>query len=164
MDEKPGFWFSLQSLIGLVTVAAVGCGALVYASPWVARGACLLTIVLLMLSIIMAIEGKSYSRVFWRGFAICEWAYFLITVAPPQRQPWMLPIASTLEDLSNKVPGVSTIDPPSLQGDELRAWRIERQRFQNSFIQIGHACFLLLFGFLGGLIAQLVRLRSDRNP
>jgi hypothetical protein len=163
MSEKPGFSFSLRSLIGFVTVAAGGCAALVYASPWIARGVCLLTITLLMFSVIMAVEGKSYGRVYWRGFAICGWAYFLITIATPQHQVWTLPVLETLDDLSHRMPGVSTVDPSSLRGDELNAWRMERQRFRNSFIQIGHASFLLIFAFLGGFAAQLLRLRSDRT-
>jgi hypothetical protein len=106
MDEKPGFRFSLRSLIGFVAAIAAGCGALVYASPWVAMAASLLTILLLLLSILGAIEGKLFGRVFWRGFAICGWAYFLLTVLPT-REEWTLPTTPALFDLAEECPAQS---------------------------------------------------------
>lgn len=163
IDVKTGVRFSLRSLAAFVAVAAFCCAALVRASPGAARSASLLTILLLIVSVIAALDGHSSSRVFWRGFAVGGWAYFLITLAP-QHQVWTRPISEALSELADKMPGAIT--PADLQlrkGDDLLTARVQRQRFTASFVQVGHACFLLGFGFLGGFIAQLIRIRAERT-
>jgi hypothetical protein len=64
MDEMPRFRFSLRSLTAGVAVVAAYCAAMVSASPLVSSAAFLITVFLLLLSILGAIESKPLERAF----------------------------------------------------------------------------------------------------
>jgi hypothetical protein len=70
-----GIRFSLRWLFGVVSFLAIGCGLLIYASPFLSK----LTATLAVISLLTAVPAASYHtgdrRAFWAGFALFGFAY-----------------------------------------------------------------------------------------
>lgn len=164
----PRFSFSLQALAGFTAFIAAACAALIYASPWVASGAFLLSVVLLTIAILGAIEANSSARAFWRGFAICGWLYLILTAVPPDRIGGPLLTTSLLQMAAHTRPGATTTELRTYMTSSLRfkavPYQVENSSFINNFIRVGHACLTVLVAFAGGLIAQFFRFNADRKP
>ncbi len=76
------FHFSLRALAGAITVIALACAALIYASPWIASLAWTVTVLGLALATVAAVLSTSPRRGFWTGFAIVGGLYAFVTVSP----------------------------------------------------------------------------------
>lgn len=74
----PRFRFSMSRLLLIVLLVALGCAALVQSTPLWASVVVTITLLLLMLSAIMAITGRGSSRSFWIGFAVAGWIYWIV--------------------------------------------------------------------------------------
>jgi hypothetical protein len=78
------FRFSLLSLLVAVPLVALGCAALVYATPVWARIVVTATLAALLAAGVGAFYLPDKSRAFAGGFAICGWGYLLLS-----QQPWL---------------------------------------------------------------------------
>lgn len=67
--------FSLRQLLAFVVFVAVGCGALVAPSPWMAATIHTLTAGLLGFAVVAAVGKNGPARAFWIGFAVIGWGY-----------------------------------------------------------------------------------------
>ncbi|HWB14466.1 MAG TPA: hypothetical protein VG826_34895 [Pirellulales bacterium] len=70
-----GFHFSLRWLFGIVSFLAVGCGLLIYASPFLSKLTATSAAVVLLAAIPAAIYHAGERRAFWAGFAFFGFAY-----------------------------------------------------------------------------------------
>ncbi|HEV3343922.1 MAG TPA: hypothetical protein VG125_26345 [Pirellulales bacterium] len=70
-----GLHFSLRWMFGLVSFLAVGCGLLIYATPFLSRLTLTVTLVLLLASVLAAACHTGERRMFWAGFAFFGLAY-----------------------------------------------------------------------------------------
>jgi hypothetical protein len=87
------FRFSLLHFLIVITLLAVGMGALASGSRLAASGVYTLFLGLICLALAGAIIVRGDARPFWIGFAIFGWAYFLLAFesdsSPPSRpRPW----------------------------------------------------------------------------
>jgi hypothetical protein len=157
--------FSLRALAAFIGLMAVYCAALVNASPMLACGAVLATVVILMLAIAAAVEGRS---AFWRMFAIWGWLYFLLALClsdspvRPLTESLLLSMAKTLPDatMAERIL-IPALDPT------VREWGtrlVANQQFFRDFTSIGQSGLTLLVAWLGGLVGQFMRARrlTDR--
>ena len=85
-----GFHFSLRWLFGVVSFLAVGCGLLIYASPFLSKLTFTAAIVILLAAILSAVYQAGNHRAFWTGFAAFGFAYLWLTCGL-----WQSPDGST---------------------------------------------------------------------
>jgi hypothetical protein len=71
--------FSILTLLGTVTLAGLGCAALVNASPLWAAIVVSGTVLALLTATLGAFYGQSGARVFCGGFAVFGWAYLVLS-------------------------------------------------------------------------------------
>lgn len=83
------FRFSLLHFLIVITLLAIGLGALASGSRLAASGVYSLFLVLICLALAGAIIVRGESRAFWIGFAVFGWAYFFLAfdAASPSSQP-----------------------------------------------------------------------------
>jgi hypothetical protein len=74
--------FSLKTLAGAVTLIAVACCALVYASSAWSAGLYTAAIVFLAFATLAAAYGHGRARAYWVGCAFCGWLYLLLVFGP----------------------------------------------------------------------------------
>jgi hypothetical protein len=70
-----GFHFSLRWLFGIVTLLAIGCGLLTYASPLLSKLTFTATLAVLLAAVPAAAYQAGDRRAFWAGFALFGFAY-----------------------------------------------------------------------------------------
>ncbi|HWB14463.1 MAG TPA: hypothetical protein VG826_34880 [Pirellulales bacterium] len=70
-----GFHFSLRWLFGIVSFLAVGCGLLIYASPFLSKLTATSAAVVLLAAVPAASYHAGERRAFWAGFAFFGFAY-----------------------------------------------------------------------------------------
>jgi hypothetical protein len=70
-----GFHFSLRWLFGVVSFLAVGCGLLIYASPFLSKLTFSATLVVLLAAMPAAVYSAGERRAFWAGFSFFGLAY-----------------------------------------------------------------------------------------
>jgi hypothetical protein len=125
-----------------------------------AGGALLATVLVLMLSIVAAVEVKA-ARSFWRGFAICGWLYFLLAFSSlPYRAVANVPELA-LDKMARMMPGAmnrSVTGPSNRPGTVTAA---TNKPFIRDFITIGQAWLTLLLAALGGSVGQFIRSKSN---
>src|SRR5215472_6201067 len=97
--------FTIASLLVVVLVVAVGFAALREASDLWDSGAFTLTLVVLLVSILLAVHRTESRRAFWLGFALFGWAYLGLSLVP-SIEPRLL-TTKALAYLDSKVPGRS---------------------------------------------------------
>ncbi len=78
----PRLRFSMTTLLVAVGVIAIGCAALRYASPLVAGWALTVTLPTMLLAILAAVARPGRVRMFWAGFALFGWGYFVVVFVP----------------------------------------------------------------------------------
>jgi hypothetical protein len=87
-----GSRFSIGGLMALVLVIALGLVGLKQASPVWASTFFSVSLIVLVVSVLNAIQSRERARAFWLGFAVSGWAYFLcvfgigsesVATAPP---------------------------------------------------------------------------------
>jgi hypothetical protein len=76
------FRFSLLGLAGMVAIVAAACGALVYATSWLAVAIWCGVDLLLMVAALGAIVRSQPQRAWWIGFALFGWL-FVVTIDGP---------------------------------------------------------------------------------
>ena len=74
--------FNIASLLVVVLFVAVGFAGLREASEIWESGLFSLTLVVLLISILLAIHRTETRRAFWLGFAIFGWIYVALTLVP----------------------------------------------------------------------------------
>jgi hypothetical protein len=67
--------FSLRWLFGFVSFLAVGCGLLIYATPFLSRLTLTVALAVLLASVLAAVCQAGERRMFWAGFAFFGLAY-----------------------------------------------------------------------------------------
>ncbi|MEX0713386.1 MAG: hypothetical protein WD278_13605 [Pirellulales bacterium] len=185
--------FSLVSLLLAVPLVALGCAALVYATPVWARIVVTATLAALLAAGVGAFYLPDKSRVFAGGFAICGWGYLLLS-----QQPWLenmkgdLLTTAALNRLEPMLPKQAVADSPDAryflgsrvvaparQTDMLpgvsyaRYVELSRGRGRNisamglvsqsSFHEIGHSLWAILLGCIGGGLATVFDGRRKRK-
>ena len=75
------YQFSLVGMMGLVLAAAIGCGALRYASEFWASTLLTLTAGSLLVAILGALFRRGQSRAFWVGFTVFGWSYLILVIS-----------------------------------------------------------------------------------
>lgn len=80
------YWprFSLRSLLGLFLLVAVGCAALLRATPIIAAAVCGTSLLLLLAAIPLCAYRIGSRRAFWFGFALFGLSYYTIVCGPWQ--------------------------------------------------------------------------------
>ncbi|MBI3463189.1 MAG: hypothetical protein HY000_09040 [Planctomycetes bacterium] len=74
--------FSLTSLMATVTLAALACVALRFASPLWAGAALMFTLTVLLVAVLGALFRRAEARAFWLGMAVAGGAYLLLIFGP----------------------------------------------------------------------------------
>ena len=163
--------FSLRSLLVATVLIALGCAALLNATPVCASLVLSATLGVLVVAILGSIYRTGRTRAFWLGMAIVGWAYLWLARQPDDSlRPLSDPRARFLE----QGPLVTTLllqqayidvlrllrppPPPSefvIEGSYAMV-RVAPQSYptQTDFITVGHSLWALLLGFLGGLLAR----------
>jgi hypothetical protein len=152
--------FSLRALAAFIGIIAIYCAALVNASPMLARGAVLATVVILMLAIAAAVETRS---AFWRMFAIWGCLYVLLAFCLPDSLAVRPLTEGLLAAAGKQFPQAIIIE--ALAPDPFATTattRIDNHQFIRDFINIGQAGLTLLVAWLGGLIGLFMRARASR--
>lgn len=92
----PRLRFSLRWMLGVVSLAAIGCGLLVYATPFLSK----LTFTAAIFSVIGAIPAAAFQggqrRAFWGGFAVLGLAYLWAICGSWQTPDGSLPLRECL--------------------------------------------------------------------
>ena len=91
-----GVRFSLRGLFGAVSFLAVGCGALIYASPLVSKLIFTAAIVVLLAAAVLAFCRFGAARAFWAGFACFGFAYLWLTCGQWQSPDGTVPLRDRL--------------------------------------------------------------------
>ena len=153
--------FSTLTLLGLVVFAAIGCAALLNSNQWWASILYMASVLSLLTAVLASIYSHAGKRAFWTGFALFGTGYFLL-VWKESRSEDAIELPTTLsliyflktEHLSSKVLNLSSNYRPT----SAIAYKAM------DFLRTGHSLFTLLFGLLGGLIAQhFYSLRQKQN-
>src|SRR5438105_2144431 len=131
--------FSLLALIGFVTLAAIGCAALVDASElWLATVSTG-TFVIVATAVLVGLYGQATGKAFGGGFAICSLAYLALAWTTYGRNmfltEWLL------------------IDLHRAVATRTNTGVIIRPH-AGYFMPIGQQLWALLIGCLGGLLAS----------
>lgn len=74
--------FSIRQLLAATALVALGCFALLNASPIVAAAMMSAVAVLLLAAVVLSIYRTGDKRAFWIGFALFGWAYLLLCYGP----------------------------------------------------------------------------------
>jgi hypothetical protein len=85
-----GFHFSLRWLFGVVSVLAIGCGLLIYASPFLSKLTFTAAIVAFIVAAFVAVHRCGERRALWAGFAVFGMAYLWLICGA-----WQSPDGST---------------------------------------------------------------------
>src|SRR3954464_9897141 len=95
--------FTIASLLGLVVFVAVSFAALREASDNWDSGVLAVTLILLLVSVLLAIHRTAARRSYWLGFALFGWAYLVASQVPPIES--RLPTTKGLALIDSKLPG-----------------------------------------------------------
>jgi hypothetical protein len=166
--------FSLRTLFAGTAFFALFAVALFYANElWVSLT---FTVVfaLLILSTLGAVHCQRPRRTFWNGCAIAAWTYFLLVLGGLAYIGHLRIVTEiALDSLHEFVARDETL-PVGVSPGEPKLARVERMRPDGSpvyivpypsratFRDVGNNFFMVIVGFVGGLIAVRFR-RSDRE-
>jgi hypothetical protein len=166
--------FTIASLLVVVLLAAVGFAALSEASDLWDSGAFTLTLVVLLVSILLAVHSTESRRAFWLVFALFGLAYLGLSLVP-SIEPRLL-TTKALAYLDAKVPGRSVGVLAFSPGGKLLAtsgqghvglWDAATGKLlgvvpgtNENFVKIGHCLFALVAGWFGGQLSR----RLCRRP
>ena len=98
------FRFSLLGLAGLVTLIALGCASLAYASAWLSGVAWSATFLLLAFATLAAVLRSPPHRSWWIGFALFGWMNILTVVGPLAGLSAWLQVDRLLERAASTMP------------------------------------------------------------
>ena len=153
--------FSILTLLGLVAFAALCCMALLNASTVLAEIANTIEFMSIVFAVLLAVFGRSSSRPFWIGFAICGVAYTcpLFTLADrgvPTRLGIYLYDAISEPDESTE----------SSTEDLFAEAMVFSSGFDNpaaDFARTFYAIVAIIIAFLGGLAGQFLSRGAERQ-
>ncbi|MEX2120580.1 MAG: hypothetical protein WD847_13380 [Pirellulales bacterium] len=165
------FRFSLLSLLVAVGLVALGCAALVYATPVWARIVVTATLAALLAAGVGAFYLPDKSRAFAGGFAICGWGYLLLS-----QQPWLENMKGdllTTAALNQLEPMLKDPKQPVADSPDMRVVMMQdqlRRTFRplgvvpnSNFQQIGHSLWAILLGCIGGGLASVFDARRRKG-
>jgi hypothetical protein len=169
------FRYSLAALLGLVSVVALGCAALVQATHVGRQAAITLTVAALLLAPLAALFIRGRLRAVAAGFAVVGWLYFLLTFVPALSLREKLLTHAAVESLW-KVIHEDQADVKAVAFSPDGKWLVSESvglvtwfdvnattgtaaiTGQNSgiaaFADIGHALWTLLLACIGGMVAR----------
>jgi len=157
------FQFTMQALLALTVLVALGCAAMINASPVWASGVFGVVVIVLAVTLLRAlILGRR--AVFSIGFATVGWLYFLFAMAfPGYYVRAQLPTDVALVHLAGQryeVPVLSN-GYHSYLGSSITLPLPEKEVNAQAFCTIAHGLITLALGFCGGLFC--VYLGEPRN-
>ncbi|MCH7727867.1 MAG: hypothetical protein IH991_15515 [Planctomycetes bacterium] len=181
--------FSLLMFLGLITVTALGCFALVNRSPWAASIVVSLTLATLGIGVLLAIVFRRATRIFWVAFSLTGGVYMLFSM-----HPWFAnfgasmastrvlvfawtqvdkhsPVARTPNPMRFSNVDVNEGDLESLMDSygmvmlQMKGLGAADENFREyrSFVFIGQSLWAVLFGFLAGLFCGIIYTVRSRN-
>jgi hypothetical protein len=167
---------TIRSLLGVVSLIAIGIAALRAADDLWDSGMLGLTVLGLMTAVPLAVHRTDGRRAYWLGFALFGWAYLVASLSP-QIGP-RLPTTMGLAFIDSKIPGREATTsavfsytaspvfgytspfytlPTTMQGNAW-IWDLTTGNWvpgpastTENFIRIGHSLLALLLAFVGGL-------------
>lgn len=173
-----GYRFSLRWLFAVVSFAAVGCGLLVYATPFTSSLVFTVALLVLMTAALAAALYSGQRRAFRAGFAGFGLAYLWLScssgVMPPGHLRDWLVTTRILAWCYERTPRTRSVVPlpggmggpgimaggvggpgmmPGMQGMAVAPAPIAVRPDWPEFAAAGHSLFALLVGALGGVLA-----------
>ena len=157
------FRFSLLTLMGLVAFAGMGLAAMINPSPLWASFLVTLKVGTLILAMVGAVFAGGRLRVFCIGFLLCSGSY-LVLIHGPWFDKHIAPYLVTTRLLEYLEPKV--ISPSEQRHVFLRTPTGGQTSIGGPRLLqlVGHSFTTLLFGFIGGLLAQYVSTTRERKP
>jgi hypothetical protein len=180
--------FSIRGLMGLIVLFAGAFAALRYPSRFWANAWFSLALGAVTLAIPVAIGCVGGDRAFWSGFAVCGWAYFVVSLAPwvHQETGYQL-LTTTMLDVGspyiidtrflvqNYIRGFNPPSSPEAP-TPWQVWNLPdfpqeanyRQGYATLhcpwlYLRIGHSAFCLLMAFIGGETARSLYARRSQS-
>ena len=178
--------FSLLMFLGLITVTALGCFALVNRSPWAASIVMSLTMATLGIGVLLAIVFRRATRIFWVAFSLTGCVYMQFSM-----NPWLSNFGASMVSTRVLVLAWTQVEKNSTSGTPNPSLYLELDingdfeslmdhygiaMFQltgldadeslrefRSFIFIGQSLWAILFGFLAGLFCGIIYTVRSRN-
>ncbi len=155
------FRTSILGMIVVVAAFAMAFAALRSASDLWFGAVYTFTVILLLLSVIVARFRRGDEKAFWFGFAVFGWGFFLLGFGP-----WMIP----LSDLEEGEPGRLN---PSLLTSKVIFFLVTRlrkkpddlvdvEKITSNTIGIAHLMITMAVAICGGMIGALVRRRRGK--
>jgi hypothetical protein len=180
------FRYSLAALLGLISVVALGCAALVQATHVWRQAAITLTVAALLFAPLAALFIRGRLRAFAAGFAVIGWLYFLLMFVPALGLREKLLTHTAVEGLwtvfhedQDDVQAVAFSPDGKLfvreslgrvNSFDVRAWDSTTGTVfvsgQSSgiaaFTDIGHALWTLLLACIGGMAARYMAGNAEK--
>jgi hypothetical protein len=170
----PSFRISLASSLGIVAVIAMGLAGMVSASSLWTTAAATVCLAVLLSAVLASFLLTGIDRAFWAGFALFGWSYLLLVNWDWVGGQFGHDLTAGLSDIAESVfADVAVPGPPQspatapagraaggFQSDYLESVRGRQIRLGN-FVQIGRMILSLLFGLLGGWIAESFARRRE---
>ena len=169
----PRFRISLASLLGIVAVIAMGLAGMVSASSLWTTAAATICLAVLLSAVLAARLLTGIDRAFWAGFALFGWSYLLLVNWDWIGGQFGHDLTAGLSDIAESVfADVSVAPPPSPTiapaGRPAVGFNLQylesvrgRQIRLGNFVQIGRMILSLLFGLVGGWIAESFARRRE---
>src|SRR5262245_11916481 len=166
------FRHSLRALLVLFTLVAVGCGGLIFASPFWAAAAFSTVFLVIVCAIVAAVVEHGANRAFWIGFAVLGGAYLYVSMSDgPNRQQssrWdpMLVTTHVLIWTNGFVELIRPRGPVGQQGADtyiVKGFPPQAVYFPSntvSFVRVGHSLFAIVLAVLGGVWGRWCYLRT----
>ena len=144
--------FSLRSLLGAVAVTGIGLAGLTHPSREFNFVLVSLAIAILGMVTLYAACSRSPSRPFSIGFAIAGWIYFLLLACHVEYSLLTTWALEKLYPLLNRQPDSNMT--------HFGIFHVMDNGFPlltkySNYLHIGHAIWMLVIGYVGGLVARL---------
>jgi hypothetical protein len=183
--------FSLMTLLGVLSLVALFCAALRFATGFWASVANSVTFLILGATAVWWLTSPSSDQTFWRGFQIAGWLYVLLafssgfnhaklallTVKGLSQMQFYMPFTSvdsvSIEWHGSWFPG-SVLERRNQEyrihysgyGPEWDEW-VDTTRIRvsglNEFVEIGNAFFTLILAVLGGVLSKWLAWRDGKT-
>jgi hypothetical protein len=183
---------TIAGLLGVVTLVAVALAALRAADDVWDGGTFGLTLLILLVSVLLAVHRRGQRRAYWLGFTLFGWVYLVASLIPPVEA--RLPTGKMLAYLDSQVPGrmgafaftVSLNGQPPPAGSSVafspsdgtlatasqgsvRLWDATTGRLLSgpggtteNFMRIGHSLIALVLAVLGGGLSRRLHAGNGR--
>lgn len=162
----------MAAMLGIVVLVALGLASLRSASVFWTSAAAFVTLGMLLTAIVGVCFGRGSTRAFWSGFAVFGWTYLLmvnwswfgaqfghdLTTALTEVAEAIHPDVSATQRLPTQptTGRLSVMPPLDVEAAQQRYIKI------GNFVEIGRALLGLIFGTVGGYVALIFKVRSER--